>query len=93
MTDAPKNSHWLVRPGTIRCLWWVFGIVLASTVIAQLVFGVKGYFGVDDWVGFAAVFGFLACLVMVLVAKGLGLLLKRSEEYYNNGKADGDTDA
>ena len=93
MTETPKNSHWLVRPSTIRRLWWVFGIVLASTVIAQLVFGVKGYFGVDGWIGFGGLFGFLACLAMVLIAKGLGLILKRSEDHYNDDNSDGGTDA
>ena len=88
MTGTPKNDHWLVRPTTIAHLWWLFGVVLALTVAAQLVFSVKGYFGVDGWYGFGGVFGFLACLVMVLAAKGLGVLLKRRERYYDNGDTD-----
>jgi len=88
MTDRPENDHWLVRPTTIRLLWWVFCIVLALTVVAQFGFRVKGYFGVDGWIGFGAVFGFLACLAMVLVAKGLGLILKRGEHYYDDGNSD-----
>lgn len=89
MTGTPKNDHWLVRPTTIRRLWWVFAVVLALTVAAQLVFSVKGYFGVDGWYGFGGVFGFLACLIMVLAAKGLGVLIKKNEHYYY----DEDTDA
>ena len=54
MNDSDHNDHWLVRPGTIRLLWWVFGAVLALTVLAQLFIGVKGYFGVDGWFGFGA---------------------------------------
>ena len=93
MTDPSKNDHWLVRPATIRLLWRVFTGVLALTVLTQLGFGVKGYFGVDGWVGFGGLFGFLACLVMVLIAKGLGLVLKRREDYYNDDSSDGGTDA
>ncbi len=74
--------HWLVRPATIRKLWWAFSIVLALTVAAQFVYYVKGYFGVDGWFGFGAVFGFLSCLAMVLFAKALGVFLKRDEDYY-----------
>jgi len=37
---------------------------------------------VDGWFGFGAAFGFLACVLMVLVAKGLGLVLKRDQDYY-----------
>ena len=89
MNPDKDTPHWLVRPGTIRTLWWSSGIVLALTVAAQLVIKVKGYFGVDDWLGFGAVFGFGCCLAMVLFAKLLGVLLKRPEDYYtredNNG--------
>ena len=88
MNDSDQNDHWLVRPSTIRLLWWVFGGVLALTVLAQLFIGVKGYFGVDGWFGFGAAYGFLACLAMVLVAKGLGYVLKRSEDYYEEGEGD-----
>ena len=82
------NSHWLTRPATIRKLWWGFSIVLALTVAAQLFIYVKGYFGVDGWFGFGALFGFLSCLVMVLVAKALGFVLKRNEDYYAAGDDD-----
>lgn len=88
MMNTSNNDHWLVRPSTIRWLWRLFIAVLTLTVLAQLVLPVKGYFGVDGWLGFGALFGFLACLTMVLVAKGLGALLKRSESYYGERDAD-----
>ena len=83
-TNSPEKDHWLVRAGTIRKLWAGFIGVLALTVLGQLIVGIKGYFGVDGWFGFGAVFGFLSCLLMVLVAKGLGLFLKRPEDYYDD---------
>ena len=83
-----EKLHWLVRPTTIRKLWWGFSIVLALTVAAQFFIYVKGYFGVDSWFGFGAAFGFLSCLAMVLVAKGLGFFLKRDEDFYTAGEDD-----
>lgn len=88
MNDNKQQDHWLVRPTTIRKLWWGFSVVLALTVVAQLFIYVKGYFGVDSWFGFGAAFGFLSCLAMVLVAKGLGFFLKRDEDYYAAGEDD-----
>jgi len=82
VNDNPENDSWLVRPGSIRLLGRVLWAVLALTVLAQLLIKVKGYFGVDDWIGFGAVFGFLSCLAMVLVAKFLGIFLKRKDDYY-----------
>ena len=78
------DEHWLTRPATVRRLWIGFALVLALTVLLQLVIGIKGYFGADGWFGFGAVFGFLSCVAMVLVAKGLGLALKRPEDYYDD---------
>lgn len=83
-----EPDHWLVRPATIRWIWRVSFVVLAVTVLLQLVIKVKGYFGPDGWLGFGAAFGFLSCLAMVLVAKGLGYLLKRDEDYYEGDTAD-----
>lgn len=83
-----EPDHWLVRPETIRWIWRVSVAVLAVTVLLQLVIKIKGYFGVDGWLGFGAAFGFLSCLAMVLVAKGLGFLLKRDEDYYRRDLAD-----
>ena len=82
MNDSQQDDAWLARPSSIRLLWKVLWGVLALTVAAQLVIKVKGYFGIDDWFAFGAVYGFLACLAMVLVAKGLGYLVKRDENYY-----------
>jgi len=82
MSERNQDDHWLVRPKTIRLLWRIFAVVLAGLVALQLLIKVKGYFGIDGWFGFGAAYGFLACLAMVLVAKGLGLVLKRPEDYY-----------
>jgi sterol desaturase/sphingolipid hydroxylase (fatty acid hydroxylase superfamily) len=86
--DVPRvegdDNHWLTRPSTIRLLWIGLSVVLAITVLLQFFIKVKGYFGVDGWFGFGAVFGFACCVAMVLVAKVLGVVLKRSEDYYDD---------
>lgn len=88
MSERPGRDHWLVRPASIRLMWRLLIAVLVFLVALQLVVEVKGYFLVDGWFGFGAVFGFLSCLAMVLVAKGLGVLLKRPESYYEEADDD-----
>lgn len=83
-----EPDHWLVRPETIRWIWRISIVVLAITVLLQLVIKVKGYFGIDGWLGFGAAYGFLSCLAMVLVAKGLGFVLKRDDDYYQGDLPD-----
>jgi len=82
MTNKDEPMHWLVRPATIRKLWFGCSAVLVLVVLAQAVIYIKGYFGVDGWFGFGAVYGFASCLLMVLVAKLLGVVLKRPQGYY-----------
>ncbi|MDH3991601.1 MAG: hypothetical protein OEV47_01755 [Gammaproteobacteria bacterium] len=88
MENQDEPLHWLVRPATIRKLWIGFSIVLAAMVLAQTVVYIKGYFGVDAWFGFGAVYGFVCCMLMVLVAKLLGLVLKRPQDYYDDPDED-----
>ncbi|MCB1710022.1 MAG: hypothetical protein KDI10_14990 [Halioglobus sp.] len=82
------TQQFLSRPRVIRRLWWVFSLVLALTVMAQGVFYVKGYFTIDSWFGFGALYGFLCCLLMVLFARALGRLLKRPRDYYRESDDD-----
>ena len=77
-----QDDSWLVRPDSIRLMWRIFWAVLALTVVLEIVIKVKGYFGVDDWMGFGAAFGFFSCVLMVVFAKGLGFILKRDQDYY-----------
>ncbi len=86
MSANPDKSvaGWLYRPQNRRKLWWGFSLVLAATVLVQTVVDVHGHFGFDGIFGFNAGYGFLACAAMVIVAKLLGVLLKRPEGYYNH---------
>ena len=76
------DDYWLVRPSTIRLLWIVFMVILALTVLADLFIDHHGDFGIDGTIGFYAWYGFLSCVVLVIGSKGLGVLLKRKDDYY-----------
>lgn len=80
---TPPDNHWLTRPNTIRWLWISGCSVLAMTVLLQWAIPIKGYFGIDGWLGFGALFGFLCCVLMVFGAKVIGKLIKRPENYYD----------
>lgn len=80
------QKHWLVRPETIRRLWWVFAAVLAATVAAELLVTIEPHFAIERVFGFNALYGFGACVAMILFAKGIGLLLKREDSYYDGAR-------
>lgn len=77
------EKHWLVRPETIRLLWRIFVIVLAITVLVELVVQHEAHFSVERLFGFSALFGFVACAALILIAKAIGIFLKRPDSYYD----------
>jgi hypothetical protein len=80
--DEP--AHWLVNPKTIRSIWILFGVVLALTVAGDFFVHPHGHFGIDATFGFYAWIGLLTCLGMILLAKALGIFLKRPDDYYES---------
>jgi hypothetical protein len=82
------ESHWLTRPRTIRRLWVGFVIVLAFTVAGEYFVERHPHFALDQLPGFNALFGFLACAGLIVVAKLIALPLKRRDTYYEDGRDD-----
>jgi hypothetical protein len=82
------SSSWLDQPANVKKLWRGFLVVLALTVVAELVVHLHPHFEIESLFGFAAWFGFGACAAMIAVAKGLALLLKRPDTYYDDDDHD-----
>ena len=79
-----SDVHWLMRPRTIRALWLAFIAVLAATVAAGLAVDMHPHFAIERLPAFFAVFGFAACVALVVLSKLLGVLLKRGDTYYDD---------
>ncbi|MGQ0511742.1 MAG: hypothetical protein ACT4P9_14155 [Betaproteobacteria bacterium] len=69
---------------TIRRWWAGFIVVLVLTVASEAFVAWHPHFEVEKLYGFNAAYGFLACAALILVAKALGLLLKRPDDYYDD---------
>ena len=65
-------------------MWKTFIAVLAATVAAQLFIEAHPHFAVERLFAWNALYGFLACAALILVARSLGLLLKRRDDYYDD---------
>lgn len=77
------GKHWLDEPSNVRLLWRLFLVLLALTVVAELVVALHPHFAVESMFAFHAWFGFLSCAAMIGVAKVIGRLLKRPDTYYD----------
>ena len=77
------KSYWLDKPGNVTRLVWslygLCGLLLAIDVIVPK----HGPFPIEHVFGFYGLFGFIACVVLVLVAKRLRRVLMRPEDYYD----------
>lgn len=82
------ERHWLTRPETIRKLWALFIAVLAAVVLAELLVQREVHFDVERLFAFYALFGFVACAVLIVVAKAIGVFLKRPDTYYDDKAGD-----
>ena len=82
------NQHWILKKDNIRKLWIFSIVLLVFLVFIQVIFPINGHFEVESWIGFGAWFGFIACIFMILFSKLLGLVVKKSEDYYEKSKGN-----
>jgi hypothetical protein len=79
----PREAWWLDHPRNVdrlvKGLYVVCGLILAIDIFVPK----HGPFRIEHVFGFYGVFGFFACVALVLVAKQLRKVLMRSEDYYD----------
>ena len=79
-----KEFDWFDHPKNIRKLRIGFYIVLALLVLPDFFIHKHTLFSsIEGWPGFYALFGFISCVVIIVISKLLGYLLKRKEDYYD----------
>lgn len=86
-TPAPEVSERderLLRPSTARLLSLAGLAAVAVLVGLDLKVEHHPHFGIDGSFAFAAWFGLAAAVAAILVAKALGVILKRPDTYYDH---------
>ena len=93
MVENDEQTHYFDDPGNVRRFLRVFyalcltvvlldplGMLLHGLGLGELRHAERSWEGVP---GFYAVYGFVACVLLVLVAKKLRGILMRDEDYYD----------
>lgn len=57
--------------------------ILALTVLAELLVEKHPHFDAERFFGIYALYGFLACAALILIAKAIGVVLKRPDSHYH----------
>jgi uncharacterized membrane protein len=73
----------LVQHG--RLLGWIMLGVMAALVVADLLIPPKYQrYPWDAWGGFGALYGFVSCVLIIVVSKAIGkAILYKPEDYYD----------
>lgn len=74
LLDAPKNRARVRK---------VFYISLLILLVVEFFTTKHGHFPWEEAYGFYAVYGFIGCVSLIFIAKGLRWLVKRKEDYYD----------
>ncbi|HEX5613077.1 MAG TPA: hypothetical protein VFX67_10505 [Burkholderiales bacterium] len=80
---STQKHYWLDRPENVARLYrglWILGAMLA---LLDLVVQLHPETRFDGWPGFYALYGFFACVALVLAAKVLRRIVMRPEDYYD----------
>lgn len=80
---SKKEFDYFDRPQVKRKLWILLWGVCGLTIIPDLFTHRHPHFGFDGFIGFYALFGFVTCAVLILLAKLIGRVLKVREDYYD----------
>ncbi len=79
----PERRYRLDDRRNVETLFRALLIVCAGLFAADLFYDRHAKFALGDAFGFFAIFGFVACVFLVLAARLLRRLLMRSEDYYD----------
>ncbi|WP_240612752.1 hypothetical protein [Alteromonas flava] len=76
------------KPDTVKWILRVFYALCVLLVVLDFVVHRHIYVTFENIPTFYALYGFVACVVLVLLAKVMRILLMRSEEYYEPANTD-----
>jgi hypothetical protein len=86
MSNHPQDerTYWLDEPRNVNKICWALYIVCAIVTLADF-FPYKHHlhFDFEYWPGFFSIYGFVACVALVLAATQLRKVLMRDEDYYD----------
>ncbi|MGD2185595.1 MAG: hypothetical protein PVI71_05680 [Desulfobacterales bacterium] len=72
--DSPKNR------ARVRIIFYISLLILLAV---EFFTPKHGHFPWEEAYGFYAVYGFVGCVSLIFIAKGLRWLVKRKEDYYD----------
>lgn len=83
MSDKSENTHLFDNPRNVERLLKGFYAICAILVIADFIIHRHISMGWEKIPAFYAIYGFTACVVLVVLAKWMRKVVMREEDYYD----------
>lgn len=90
MSDPDGKRYWLDERRNVRKLLFALYIACALLFAADLAYHKHAVLDFENWFGFYGVYGFVACVALVLAARELRKLVSRPPDYYDTTPTDED---
>ena len=78
-----EKTYWLDSPKNVAKVFWAVVVVCAILFVADAFYHKHTELEAESYFGFYGIYGFVACVALVLAAKGLRRILMRGEDYYD----------
>lgn len=79
-----EKVYWLDAQSNVTKVYWGVVIVCGILFLSDAFYKKHPYFAFEKMFGFYGVYGFVACVALVIAAKGLRKLLIREETFYEH---------
>ncbi|MHA1568744.1 MAG: hypothetical protein ACTSXZ_04690 [Alphaproteobacteria bacterium] len=86
MGDIEERKPFFDEPRNILTVLRGFYVVCALLLLIDILYHRHVIHAWESLFGFYALFGFVACVVLVLVAKEMRKVLMRDQDYYEDGR-------
>ena len=82
------DKRWLDEPNNVKKVLRALYIACAGLIALDFFYHKHVILAFEDWFGFYGVYGFVACVILVLAAKEMRKFLARPEDYYGDEPDD-----
>ena len=83
MSEQDQKEYFFDKPKNIKHVLWGFYVICIILVIADFVVHRHISLSWENIPAFYAIYGFIACVVLVVIANEMRKVIMRKEDYYD----------
>lgn len=83
MSEEQNKPDFFDKPENIAKIIKVFYVICALLVVADFIVHRHIYHDWENIPAFYAIYGFVGCVILVLIAKAMRKILMKKEDYYD----------